>query len=202
MRSLTSLHESRVHGPQNFSVTSAKRLLQQNRPLAEVQEQCIKRTGRGAPQRKLSLRAPAKATKKCVRPFGRMKMRADARPCVLLISRKNHRGTIGEHRTSRLHDISDNGKGRGHLFQTSKHPGWLPNALAMIRMKNNSRCSGKNEGISSLVSYYQPIVVPVRKTLTRVWMVPVARLIVPESGKARQKVGIAIALDPNVHSPS
>src|SRR5215831_393711 len=69
----------------------------------------------------------------------------------------------------------------------------------MICMKNNSRCSGKNEGIGSLVSYYQPIVVPVRKTLTRVWMVPVARLIVPESGKARQKVGIAIAWDRNVH---
>jgi pimeloyl-ACP methyl ester carboxylesterase len=36
MRFLTSIHESRTYSPQTFSKPSAKRLLQQNRHLAEV----------------------------------------------------------------------------------------------------------------------------------------------------------------------
>ena len=69
--------------------------------------------------------------------------------------------------------------------------GLVPAAVGEDKLADAARDHLHTIGTLSLTGdcnggvYCQPIVMPIRKTLTRVRM---ARLIVPESGKARQKI--------------
>jgi hypothetical protein len=117
-----------------------------------------------------------------------------------LVPKQYDRRIIGKHLARRLDDVPKDRKGRDHFGQFAKHDLGSPGS-AVIPVKNYSRCPRKNEHGISLISYGEPVVIPTGKWFMSIRVVPVTCLIVPESGKARQEVGVTVGVDPCIRRP-